>query len=229
MIKLKDVVMEYPGHLALNGLCLSVPAGQVYGLLGPNGAGKSTTINLIAGLLKPTSGTIEIGGIDPFSESVALYPHLSGIENLQLFARLANRTLDLKESAECLNRVGLQEDAHHRRTGAYSKGMRQKVGLAIALAKDAQAIVLDEPSSGLDPSASHDLAERVRGLAKEGLAVLMATHDLFRARETCDRIGLLVEGQLRAEWEASEVKDRDLEASYLDLVSGKNSTQASID
>ena len=242
MIKLKDVVMEYPGHLALNGLCLSVSAGQVYGLLGPNGAGKSTTINLIAGLLKPTSGTIEIGGIDPsseseqarsrlayVSESVALYPHLSGIENLQLFARLANRTLDLKESAECLNRVGLQEDAHHRRTGAYSKGMRQKVGLAIALAKDAQAIVLDEPSSGLDPSASHDLAERVRGLAKEGLAVLMATHDLFRARETCDRIGLLVEGQLRAEWEASEVKDRDLEASYLDLVSGKNSTQAPID
>jgi ABC-2 type transport system ATP-binding protein len=106
--------------------------------------------------------------------------------------------------------------------------MRQKVGLAIALAKDAQAIVLDEPSSGLDPSASHDLAERVRGLAKDGLAVLMATHDLFRARETCDRIGLLVEGQLRAEWEASEVKDRDLEASYLDLVSGKKTTQEPI-
>ena len=242
MIKLKDVVMEYPGHLALNGLCLSVPAGQVYGLLGPNGAGKSTTINLIAGLLRPTSGTIEIGGIDPssepeqargllayVSESVALYPHLSGIENLQLFARLANRTLDLKKSSECLNRVGLQKDAHHRRIGAYSKGMRQKVGLAIALAKDARAIVLDEPSSGLDPGASHDLAERVRELAREGLAVLMATHDIFRARETCDRIGLLVEGQLRAEWEASEVKDRDLEASYLDLVSGKKLTQTPID
>jgi|TARA_B110000881_G_C18538849_1_gene497319 ABC-2 type transport system ATP-binding protein len=242
MIELKDVVMEYPGHLALNGLCLSVPAGRVYGLLGPNGAGKSTTINLIAGLLKPTSGVIKVGGIDAssapeqargllayVSESVALYPHLSGIENLQLFASLANRKLDVKESAECLHRVGLQQEAHHRRIGAYSKGMRQKVGLAIALAKDAQAIVLDEPSSGLDPSASHDLAERVRELASGGLAVLMATHDLFRARETCDTVGLLVQGKLRAEWEASEVKDRDLEAAYLDLVSDNNLSPTPVD
>ncbi|MEM7202919.1 MAG: ABC transporter ATP-binding protein [Planctomycetota bacterium] len=231
MIELEDVVMEYPGHRALDRLRLSVSAGRVYGLLGPNGAGKSTTINLVTGLLRPTSGSIRVDGIDAVaeperargalayvSESVALYPFLSGIENLQLFSRLAGRHLDVGESSACLLRAGLQADAHHRRIGTYSKGMRQKVGLAIALAKEAKAIVLDEPSAGLDPSASHDLAERVRELAGNGLAVLMATHDLFRARETCDTVGLLVRGVLRAEWDASEVKDRDLEAAYLDLV-----------
>lgn len=235
MIDLEDVVMEFPGHRALDGLCLSVPAGHVYGLLGPNGAGKSTTINLVTGLLQPTSGRIHVGGIDAVaesarareilayvSESVALYPHLSGVENLQLFSRLAGRRLDERESSACLDRAGLQMDAHQRRIGTYSKGMRQKVGLAIALAKEARAVVLDEPSSGLDPSASHDLAERVRELAADGLAVLMATHDLFRARETCDTVGLLVHGVLRAEWDASDVQDRDLEAAYLDLVSDRS-------
>ena len=231
MIELEGVVMQFPGHRALAGLQLSVPAGKVYGLLGPNGAGKSTTINLITGLLQPSSGRIRVAGIDVVAEperarsilayvpeSVALYPFLSGIENLQLFARLAGRRLDAEESAACLQRSGLQADAHRRRISTYSKGMRQKVGLAIALAKKAQALVLDEPSSGLDPSASHELAEQVRELADNGLAVLMATHDLFRARDACDTVGLLVHGQLEAEWDASEVHDRDLEAAYLDIV-----------
>lgn len=239
MIELADIVMEYPGHRALDGLRLSVPAGQVYGLLGPNGAGKSTTINLVTGLLRPTSGRIQVNGVDALaepekarsslayvSESVALYPFLTGIENLQLFSRMAGQRLGRKEASACLSRSGLQDDAHGRRIGAYSKGMRQKVGLAIALAKDAKAIVLDEPSSGLDPSASHDLSVCVKELASEGLAVLMATHDLFRARETCDTIGLLVDGQLRKEWQASDVADRELEAAYLDLVSAPGSASA---
>jgi ABC-2 type transport system ATP-binding protein len=238
MIELKDVVMQFPGHCALNDLNLSVSAGHVYGLLGPNGAGKSTTINLVTGLLQPTSGSIHIDGIDVVaeperargllayvSESVALYPHLTGIENLQLFSKLAGRKLDIPETKACLDRAGLQKEAHARRVSAYSKGMRQKVGLAIALAKEARAVVLDEPSSGLDPSASHDLAVRVRELAAEGLAVLMASHDLFRARETCDTVGLLVRGSLRAEWKASEVKDRDLEAAYLDLVTDRDPSE----
>ena len=235
MIKLTDVVMQFPGHLALDRLNLSVEAGQVYGLLGPNGAGKSTTINLVTGLLKPTSGGIQIDGVDVVaeperargmlayvSESVALYPHLTGVENLMLFSRLAGRKLYASEAYECLERAGLQGDAHARRVDTYSKGMRQKVGLAIALAKDARAVVLAEPSSGLDPSASHDLAVRVRELAASGLAVLMASHDLFRAKETCDTVGLLVQGSLRAEWAASEVKDRDLEAAYLEIVTDRD-------
>lgn len=233
MIELEDVVMDYGGHRALNELRLSVQEGCVYGLLGPNGAGKSTTIHLITGLLRPSSGRITVGGVDVVNdpmkarellayvpESVALYPQLTGVENLQLFSRLAGRRMSKGESAECLGRAGLQPDAHQRRIETYSKGMRQKVGLAIALAKRARALVLDEPSSGLDPSASHELAHSVRELAANGVAVLMATHDLFRARETCDTVGLLVHGTLRAEWAASEVKDRDLEAAYLEVVSG---------
>ncbi|MEM7307691.1 MAG: ABC transporter ATP-binding protein [Planctomycetota bacterium] len=231
MIELRDVVMDYGDHRALDGLQLSVREGCVYGLLGPNGAGKSTTIHLITGLLRPTSGRITVGGVDAVAdpsgarallayvpESVALYPHLSGVENLELFTRLAGRRLDADESVACLGRAGLQADAHHRRVATYSKGMRQKVGLAIALAKEARALVLDEPSSGLDPSASHDLAQRVRELAASGVAVLMATHDLFRARETCDSVGLLVRGSLRAEWDADQVRERDLEAAYLEVV-----------
>ncbi len=239
MIELEDVVMEYGSHRALDGLRLSVREGGVYGLLGPNGAGKSTTIHLVTGLLQPTSGRIHVGGIDAVAqplearaglayvpESVALYPHLSGIENLQLFSRLAGRRLSAGESRSCLERAGLQASAHARRVDTYSKGMRQKVGLAIALAKDARALVLDEPSSGLDPSASHELAEAVRELASNGVAVLMATHDLFRARETCDTVGLLVQGTLRAEWSADEVKEKDLEAAYLDVVTaGASATQ----
>ena len=234
MIELEDVVMNYGSHRALEGLRLSVQAGQVYGLLGPNGAGKSTTIHLVTGLLQPTAGRIRVGGVDAIQEpakardllayvpeSVALYPHLSGVENLQLFSRLAGRPLDAAECGRCLERAGLQGDAHRRRIETYSKGMRQKVGLAIALAKEARALVLDEPSSGLDPSASHDLAQRVRELASDGVAVLMATHDLFRARETCDTVGLLVRGSLRAEWAADAVKDRDLEAAYLDVVTAE--------
>jgi len=234
MINIEDVCMEYGRHRALDGLRLSIPEGQVYGLLGPNGAGKSTTIHLVTGLLQPTSGRITVGGIDAVAdplrarellayvpESVALYPHLSGVENLQLFSRLAGRHLGTAECRSCLERAGLQADAHQRRVDTYSKGMRQKVGLAIALAKEARALVLDEPSSGLDPSASHELAQAVRELASNGVAVLMATHDLFRARETCDTVGLLVRGSLRAEWAASEVKDRDLEAAYLDVVTAE--------
>ena len=233
MIELHDVVMEYGSHRALDRLQLDVPAGCVYGLLGPNGAGKSTTIHLVTGLLAPTSGRIVVGGVNAAEnpqgvrdmlayvpESVSLYPHLSGIENLQLFSRLAGRRLGTDEGRACLERAGLQAEAHRRRVSAYSKGMRQKVGLAIALAKEARALILDEPSSGLDPSASHELALAVRQLASEGVAVLMATHDLFRARETCDTVGLLVQGSLRAEWTASEVKDRDLEAAYLEVVTG---------
>ena len=235
MIELRDVVMEYGGHRALDGLQLSVPDGCVYGLLGPNGAGKSTTIHLVTGLLQPTSGRITVGGIDAAQdpnrvreilayvpESVSLYPFLSGVENLQLFAKLAGKRLGVQECGACLERAGLQGEAHRRRVETYSKGMRQKVGLAIALAKGARALVLDEPSSGLDPSASFELASAVRELASKGVAVLMATHDLFRAKESCDKVGLLVKGSLRAEWAASEVKDRDLEAAYLEVVTAGN-------
>lgn len=237
MIKLDDVAMEYGAHRALDGLSLAIEENQVYGLLGPNGAGKSTTIQLVAGLLRPTAGQIRVADVDVVaeptlarsrlayvSESVALYPHLSGVENLVLFSQLAGKQLGTGEARDCLNQVGLASEHHARRVFQYSKGMRQKVGLAIALAKNARVLVLDEPSSGLDPSASHDLAERVRELATSGVAVLMATHDLFRAKESCDTVGLLVGGRLLREWRGDEVRTTDLEAAYLEAIRGASPT-----
>ncbi|MFG0319941.1 MAG: ABC transporter ATP-binding protein [Planctomycetota bacterium JB042] len=229
MIELDDVVMDYGARRALDGLTLSIEEGQVHGLLGPNGAGKSTTIQLVAGLLRPTRGRIRVADVDVVadptlarsrlayvSESVALYPHLTGAENLVLFSRLAERRLGPGEARDCLTRAGLDPGDHGRRVARYSKGMRQKVGLAIALAKEARVLVLDEPSSGLDPSASHDLAERIRELASSGVAVLMATHDLFRAKESCDTVGLLVGGRLLHAWRGDEIRSTDLEAAYLE-------------
>ena len=233
MIQIQSVEKRYGEHRALQGLTLEVGAGEIYGLLGPNGAGKTTTIHLVAGLLKPDAGTLKVAGVeagdDParlraalayVPESVSLYPHLSGLENLDHFSRLAGRRLDASELASTLERMGLPAEAARRRVGTYSKGMRQKVGLAIAMAKDAKGLLLDEPSSGLDPSASFELAERTREVAAAGMAVLMATHDLFRARETCTRIGLLSGGRLVKEWRAEEVTASDLESAYLSHVRG---------
>ena len=242
MIELEQIAMTYGAHRALDALDLQVPAGSVLGLLGPNGAGKSTTISIVAGLLRPSSGRVAVGGVDVVaeperaranvayvSESVALYPYLSGLENLRLFARMAGARLDARAAGECLERAGLAGDAHRRRVSGYSKGMRQKVGLAIALAKGAKALLLDEPSSGLDPSASHELSLRIRELASEGVAVLMATHDLFRARDTCDAIALLVGGRVMRQWEGSEVRAADLETAYIEVVSESGASKALVE
>ncbi|MEM9379337.1 MAG: ABC transporter ATP-binding protein [Planctomycetota bacterium] len=230
-IEFTGVEKRFGSHVALAGLSLRVAPGRVYGLLGPNGAGKSTTIQLAAGLLTCDAGDVRVGGhtlpggvrearatTAYVSESVSLYPQLSGAENLRLFSGLAGRSLTPAQARECLERAGLAGELHRRRVRTYSKGMRQKVGLAIALAKEARVLLLDEPSSGLDPSASHDLAERVRAAAADGVAILMATHDLFRARATCDEVGLLAAGRLRHHWAGDEVGATDLESVYLETV-----------
>jgi len=114
-----------------------------------------------------------------------------------------------------LKKAGLPNEAAERRVGTYSKGMRQKVGIALALATEAKALLLDEPTSGLDPAASHEFSVLLRKLAGDGVAVLMATHDLFRAREDATRVGILVHGRLAVEYAASEIKNVDLEKLYL--------------
>ena len=222
---------SYGSHRALSDLTLEVPEGVTYGLLGPNGAGKTTAIYLAASLLKLDSGSISVGGVDVATdpsqsrkmlayvpERVTLYPYLSGLENLDHFSRLAGIKLDRGQLLDLLGRSGLDDSASLRRLKGYSKGMRQKVGIAIALAKGAKCLLLDEPSSGLDPAASQELSRLIRSLAETGVATLMATHDLFRAKETCDRIGLLVAGELKQEWNAAEISASDLQASYIDIV-----------
>ena len=219
---------SFDGTPALVDLDLTVPGGEVVCLLGANGAGKTTTINLFLGFLEPDSGTALVDGIDvvasPFEarrklaylpESVALYPKLTGLENLAFFDKLAGGGRSDAELAQLLTSAGLPDESHHRPAATYSKGMRQKVGIAIAMARQAKTLLLDEPLSGLDPSAANSLGELICRLRDEGSAVLMATHDIFRAKEIGNRIGIMMRGKLVNMLDAGELDAREIESIYL--------------
>jgi len=228
LLEAKQLVVNYKNHRAIDALDLSVPAGCVYALLGGNGAGKTSTINTFLGFNRPAEGNVFIDGESPeqnpavvraklayLPENVALYDYMSGLENLSFFCQLANIRLSRQHAHDLLMNTGLQADAHDRRVSTYSKGMRQKVGLAIASAKQAKVMLLDEPTSGLDPSAANDFAQRVRAAADLGMAVLMATHDLFNAKQVADRIGIMKAGRLVEEFDAHTVAHDELEHKYL--------------
>jgi ABC-2 type transport system ATP-binding protein len=146
-----------------------------------------------------------------------LYKNLSGLENLEYFTALAGRTDYTREQfMKFFDEVGLPRDAAVKRIGTYSKGMRQKVGIAIALAKKAEALLLDEPTSGLDPKASNEFSALLKRMSASGVAVLMATHDLFRAKESGTRVGIMKHGNLIATLSTSEIGHADLERIYLE-------------
>lgn len=229
MIVAKKVKKDYGATKALRSLSLTVNPGEVLGLLGPNGAGKTTTIHLLAGFLQPDSGLVTIDGVDVVKdpnearrrlgyipENVALYPFLTARENLEHFSALAGLRFAKAELEEQLAAAGLAAEAVDRRVSTFSKGMRQKVGIAIATSKKVKALVLDEPASGLDPHASHELSMLVRRVANDGAAVLMATHDLFRAKESCDRVAILQNGKLVRELDPRSMTANDLENVYLE-------------
>ena len=230
MLVATDLSKRYNDVTALDSLNLTVQPGEVFCLLGANGAGKTTTINLFLNFIDPTSGTATINGLDVtkapletkkyvayIPETVMLYRNLTGIENLEYFAALAGRPDYLRgELLNFFKRVGLPDDAPDRRVGTYSKGMRQKVGIAIALAKGAKALLLDEPTSGLDPKASNEFSDLLRQLSADGVAVLMATHDLFRAKESGTRVGIMRHGKMVAVHGTGEFSHADLERIYLE-------------
>ena len=228
MIKLQNITKSFKDKRALENLSLSVNSGEIYGLLGANGAGKSTTLNLLIGFLEADSGIIKITNskgqlitkdmIGYIPENVNLYPYLSGIENLDYFCRLSGLIFKSSELEDLLNECGLESDSHFKRTSEYSKGMRQKVGIAIALAKNANIYLLDEPASGLDPMASNELSVILKKLSSKGSTILMASHDLFRVRETCDKIGILKQGRLIKEMLSKEVTSNELENIYLNFM-----------
>ena len=150
-------------------------------------------------------------------ETVMLYKNLTGLENLEYFSALAGRPdYTRAQLLDFLAQVGLQPEAADRRVGAYSKGMRQKVGIAVALAKHARALLLDEPTSGLDPKASNEFSALLTRLSHDGVAVLMATHDLFRAKESGTRIGIMRHGKLVRTLDTAEVGHADVERIYLE-------------
>ena len=230
VLEAKDLVKQYGDHLALRGLNLEVRAGEVFCLLGANGAGKTTTIQLFLGFIEPTSGHARINGLEVSSnlnetkkqlayipENVMLYPTLSGLENLDYFTTLAGcGDGDEDQLRAVLRRAGLPTEFVDRPVGTYSKGMRQKVGIAMAIARNARLLLLDEPTSGLDPKASNEFSHLVSSLRDDGVAVLMATHDLFRSRELANRIGIMKRGELVVEMDAQAVSHTDLESLYLE-------------
>ena len=209
MIEAERLTKRYEdGILALEDVSFSVAPGEIFAMLGANGAGKTTAINIFLNFIEPTEGEARIGGIataqDPLeakkhvayvSENVTLYPNFTALQNLEYFARLGGRThLSKGDYRAVLRRVGLQEEAHEKRLRTFSKGMRQKCGIAIAILKDAPAILLDEPTAGLDPQAAYEFQRLLESLRDEGKAILMSTHDIFRAREVSDTIGILNRG-----------------------------------
>jgi ABC-2 type transport system ATP-binding protein len=231
MLQAKNLSKNYDSHKALNSLNLTIKEGEIFALLGQNGAGKTTTINCFLGFIEPSSGEANINGISVtenaletkkylayIPETVMLYPNLTGIENLEFFSSLAGFSYQKKELSHYLSKAGLQKDAHSQRLEGYSKGMRQKVGIAIALAKKAKALLLDEPTSGLDPKASNEFSEILRELSKNGTAILMATHDIFRAKEVAHRIGIMKEGNLVSVIDSASISANELEALYLQTV-----------
>jgi len=228
VIQLSKSFAEYQ---AVNDISFTVKQGEILALLGPNGAGKTTTINCILGFLKPDVGSVNIAGINPakdvvaarkqlayIPEQVALYPKLSGLENLTYMSKVAGVNKSTAQFRQLLNQVHLPEYATDKPVGSYSKGMRQKVGIAIALAKSAKALILDEPTSGLDPSASHEFSELIQKLAKEGVAILMATHDLYRAQEDAHAVAIMNQGQLVYSLDGDAIKEAQLESLYLEHV-----------
>jgi ABC-2 type transport system ATP-binding protein len=229
MLEASGLTKHYGTTAALSDLNLQVGPGEIYCLLGANGAGKTTTINLFLNFIEPTAGTARVGGLDVVKEPLAskqllayipeqvmLYPNLTGLENLDYFARLGGHRYPSPTLREFLTRCGLQADAHERTVRGYSKGMRQKVGVAIAVSKQARALLLDEPTSGLDPKASNEFSSLLLELRGQGAAILMATHDLFRAKEMGSRIGIMRDGVLRRELSAADVSHADLERIYLE-------------
>ncbi|WP_247235637.1 ABC transporter ATP-binding protein [Telluribacter sp. SYSU D00476] len=231
VLEAKKLRKEYQDKLALKGLDLQIRSGEIFCLLGQNGAGKSTTINLFLGFIKPTSGAAYINGLEVAShttkvkeylayipENVMLYPNLSGLENLALFSSLAGFSYTQDELVQYLVGAGLPAEAVRRRVGGYSKGMRQKVGIAIAVAKQANVLLLDEPTSGLDPKASNEFSELLLRLSEAGTAIFMATHDIFRSKEVGTRVGIMREGELVDVLAASDLDANELEKLYLNYM-----------
>lgn len=231
MLEAIGLTKKYQDHIALNNLNLKVEAGEVFCLLGQNGAGKTTTINLFLGFTAASSGEARVNGmlVSPnndrtkhflayIPEVVMLYGHLNSLENLDFFSRIAGYTYKINELEAFLLQAGLQPDAFRKRVGSYSKGMRQKVGIAIAVAKNARVILMDEPTSGLDPKATDEFSEIVKQLSRDGRSIFMATHDILNAVNVGTRIGIMRQGSLVHTLDAKDISTVDLQKLYLETI-----------
>lgn len=224
---MSGVLKRFGQQTVIDGLNLQLDPGKIVALLGPNGAGKSTTLALAMGFIAPECGTITVAGVDVIAqprqarpligyipEQVRLYPSLTGLENLAYFTALAGILVKRQTLSDTLLRLGIDVQAQQRRSAFYSKGMCQKVAIAIAQTKASRLLLLDEPTSGLDPQAALDLNRILAQAAATGTAILMATHDLLRAREIADRVIVMQAGRLIHDQSLAS-SDADLESIYL--------------
>lgn len=233
-LQTRQLHVSRAGKKVLNGISFSVSKGEVYSLLGGNGAGKSSTLLTFLGFLSPTAGSVHVNGLELranltaarsaiayLPEAAALYEHLNARENLRYFLSLAGADTDETAIESALDRVSLAFDARGRKLGGYSKGMRQKVAIALAILRNTDILLLDEPTSGLDPIAIDEFHDLVRGLADSGKTVLMVTHDVYGACKVADRIGLLRNGALVGEFSAPENDYIDTETVHRAFSSGE--------
>jgi ABC-2 type transport system ATP-binding protein len=238
LLTVAGVVMSYPGsdQPALCGLDFAIAGGEAYGLLGPNGAGKTTTISILATLIRPTAGNIQLAGVDLLRQpaevrkkiglvpqDIALYPDLTARENLLFFGRLYGLEQDrLSERVEsCLKLVSLQPHAE-KRIASFSGGMKRRANLAVGLLHQPQLLILDEPTVGIDAQSRSLILESLAELKRQGATLLYTTHYMEEAQLLCDRVGIIDHGRLVAEGEpaaliAGQVNCRNLEDVFLHL------------
>ncbi len=223
IIEIADLTKKYGSSNVVDHLSLEIFKGEVFGLLGPNGAGKSTTILMMLGLVEPDSGSVNVCGINSTTnpievkrkvgylpEDVQFYDDMTGIENLIYTAMLNNISgFEAGQKArELLARVGLSDDMD-KKAGKYSRGMRQRLGLADVLIKNPEVIILDEPTLGIDPTGVQELLGLIVKLKKEqGLTVVLSSHDLHQVQKICDRVGLFVKGKLLAEGDIASLSGK---------------------
>lgn len=222
-VEATGLTKHYDGFVAVDDLTFHVGGGEIYGLLGPNGAGKTTTILMLLGLSEPTSGEALVLGLDParsplevkrrvgyLPDSVGFYGRLSGRENLEYTARLNGIPDDAARARidDLLDRVGLT-DVAGKPADTYSRGMLQRLGVADALVKDPAVLILDEPTTSIDPAGVAELLDLIRGLVDEqGIAVLLSSHLLSQVEQLCDRVGIFSHGRLVAEGAVADLAER---------------------
>lgn len=224
VIELTGLTKKYGGFTAVNDLNLTVEKGDIFGLLGPNGAGKSTTILMMLGLTEPTAGSVMVCGINSTThpievkqkvgylpEDVGFYDDMTGIENLVYTAQLNGIAKEeaVQKAVQLLDRVGLSNDGK-KKAGKYSRGMRQRLGLADVLIKEPEVIILDEPTSGIDPSGVREFMDLIRQLShKDGQTVLFSSHHLDQVQQVCNRVGLFSSGKLLADIRLAELQKEE--------------------
>jgi ABC-2 type transport system ATP-binding protein len=228
VIETRDLTKRYGRATAVDSITFSVAAGEIFGLLGPNGAGKTTTILMMLGLTDVTSGTVSVLGYNParqplqvkrlvgyLPDTVGFYDYMTAADNLRYTAALIGIEPADRERriAGALDRVGLP-DVGHKRVGAFSRGMRQRLGLAEILMKDVKIAILDEPTSGLDPQATLELLETIRSLKHDGVAVLLSSHLLDRVQSVCDRVALFNAGRIALIGTVPELASQVLGGGY---------------